>query len=275
MAVKTAVKLNIWKELDSMSEKTVKLIYTVYGIVTSILLVITGVLLMIACVQVYSIGDRPFTVENISNEFSKIAVPVFITVIAVAVGFVLWLVKPLTQKRSKAVINKRAMLKRLERRLDLTECSDDTKNTIKKEQTLRLILRVATAGICVGAFIPTLIYVLNFNNFGADYNAAVISAMLWIAPSCLICAGVCIALAYLESASLTRQIATVKSAITKGSTPAEATACKCYMSKLIPAIRLGIAIVAILLIVAGILNGGMADVLSKAVNICTECIGLG
>lgn len=33
--------------------------------------------------------------------------------------------------------------------------------------------------------------------------------------------------------------------------------------------------VALLLIVAGILNGGMRDVLIKAINICTECIGLG
>lgn len=33
--------------------------------------------------------------------------------------------------------------------------------------------------------------------------------------------------------------------------------------------------VALLLIAAGILNGGMRDVLIKAINICTECIGLG
>ena len=29
------------------------------------------------------------------------------------------------------------------------------------------------------------------------------------------------------------------------------------------------------LIVLGILNGGMHDTLVKAINICTECIGLG
>ena len=29
------------------------------------------------------------------------------------------------------------------------------------------------------------------------------------------------------------------------------------------------------MLVAGVLNGGMRDVLVKAVNICTECIGLG
>lgn len=33
--------------------------------------------------------------------------------------------------------------------------------------------------------------------------------------------------------------------------------------------------VGVLLIVLGILNGGMQDVLTKAVKICSECIGLG
>ncbi|MBE6675756.1 MAG: thioredoxin [Clostridia bacterium] len=32
---------------------------------------------------------------------------------------------------------------------------------------------------------------------------------------------------------------------------------------------------AVLMIVFGIFNGGMHDVLQKAIKICTECIGLG
>lgn len=34
-------------------------------------------------------------------------------------------------------------------------------------------------------------------------------------------------------------------------------------------------LLAIALIAIGVLNGGARDVLVKAVNICTECIGLG
>lgn len=41
------------------------------------------------------------------------------------------------------------------------------------------------------------------------------------------------------------------------------------------AARVVIALAAVILIVLGVLNGGMRDVLVKAVNICTECIGLG
>jgi hypothetical protein len=36
-----------------------------------------------------------------------------------------------------------------------------------------------------------------------------------------------------------------------------------------------IVAVAVIFIAIGITNGGMADVLGKAIRICTECIGLG
>ena len=41
------------------------------------------------------------------------------------------------------------------------------------------------------------------------------------------------------------------------------------------ALRAGLYALAALLLVLGALNGGLNDVLVKAINICTECIGLG
>ncbi|MBQ7487252.1 MAG: hypothetical protein IJT77_07145, partial [Clostridia bacterium] len=41
------------------------------------------------------------------------------------------------------------------------------------------------------------------------------------------------------------------------------------------AARAAILAVAVIFIIAGIHNGGMKDVLIKAINICTECVGLG
>ena len=43
----------------------------------------------------------------------------------------------------------------------------------------------------------------------------------------------------------------------------------------VPAVRSVLLLAAAVLIILGILNGGLRDVLVKAVNICTECIGLG
>ena len=41
------------------------------------------------------------------------------------------------------------------------------------------------------------------------------------------------------------------------------------------AVRAVLFIAAVVLIAAGVMNGGLRDVLIKAINICTECIGLG
>ncbi len=40
-------------------------------------------------------------------------------------------------------------------------------------------------------------------------------------------------------------------------------------------LRIGLALIAVGLIALGVVNGGMKDVLAKAINICTQCIGLG
>lgn len=40
-------------------------------------------------------------------------------------------------------------------------------------------------------------------------------------------------------------------------------------------LRTAILVIAIVFIVLGVMNGGLRDVLVKAINICTECIGLG
>lgn len=39
--------------------------------------------------------------------------------------------------------------------------------------------------------------------------------------------------------------------------------------------RIGVGVVAVVFIIVGAINGGANDVLIKAINICTECIGLG
>lgn len=40
-------------------------------------------------------------------------------------------------------------------------------------------------------------------------------------------------------------------------------------------VRTALLIIAVILVIAGVLNGSMEDTLIKAINICTECVGLG
>ena len=47
------------------------------------------------------------------------------------------------------------------------------------------------------------------------------------------------------------------------------------MKKRIRIARAAVIILAAVFIIAGIVNGGALEVLIKAINICSECIGLG
>lgn len=48
-----------------------------------------------------------------------------------------------------------------------------------------------------------------------------------------------------------------------------------FNSNKISIIKISIVLLAITSLIIGVIAGGMSDVLTKAVNICTECIGLG
>ncbi|MBQ9748997.1 MAG: hypothetical protein IJV87_00265 [Clostridia bacterium] len=260
-----------------MSKKTIKYIKLIYGIALSVLLIISGALLMLACFNIYNIGNRPFTPENISAEFKKISIFIWLTVDATIGGIILKLALPSDEGKLKASKDKKATLFRLMQKLNEEACDQEKLTLIKKEQKLRIILRAAAIALCVVTALPALIYSLNFNNFGADYNASVISACLWVLPCAFISMGICIALVYLENASIDRQSGYVKAALaeSKGSFCSKTDNKTRSNSEIAIGVRITLAVVALALIVAGILNGGMADVLSKAINICTECIGLG
>ena len=260
-----------------MSKKTVKYIKLIYGIVLSALLIITGALLMVACINVYKIGNRPFTPENISAEFKKISIFIWLTLDATVGGIILKLGLPSDESKLKASKDEKKTLSRLMQRLNEESCDEHKLAQIKKEKKLRVILRTVAIALCALTALPAVIYSLIFSNFSADYNASVISACLLVLPCAFISMGICIALVYLESASLKRQSGCVKAALAEsnGNFRARTDDKPRSYPKAVTAVRIALAALALALITAGILNGGMADVLSKAVNICTECIGLG
>ena len=46
-------------------------------------------------------------------------------------------------------------------------------------------------------------------------------------------------------------------------------------AKKLRAVKIAILAIAVVFVIAGIFNGSMEDMLIKAINICTECVGLG
>lgn len=263
-----------------MSEKTKKYIKAVGGTLLSLLLVTTGVLLVAACISVYQMGDRPFTVQNMSAAFSKICVPVYITLGATLAGLVVKLFFPPNASKPKASVSKRKTISTLEGRLDKSSLAPDVLNKIKNEKTCRAIFLAATVALCAALSVPTLIYAFDPQSYTLDYNGVVIALCVRLLPATLIGMTLVVLCMHLCSKSLERQITLLKAAVsTSGGKVVSHVSAKRADGKIwhrvMLALRIVLLAVALLFIIEGISNGGVSDVLMKAVNICTECIGLG
>ena len=123
------------------------------------------------------------------------------------------------------------------------------------------------------------IFVLNPLNYTSDYNGSVIYIMALILPWLVLGSGIIFAYLYVEDMLLTARVKSVKEALAsedgnRSPTPEEKKDCKCNKKQVILA-RIIVLIIALGLLTVGIFGDGMKDVLDKAINICTECIGLG
>lgn len=262
-----------------MSQKTVKNIRVAIGVTLSVLLIVSGILLIISCVKIYNIGDRPFTPENISNAFINIRIPLFITIGALVVGGIIDMLLPREEVKHRASPDKRASLARMENRIDYKNCDPLLTYRIKTAKKLEKSIKTIAKILCAVAFVFIAIFVLNPSNYGDDYNGSVITVMLFITPWLILLAGILFAYFYVDDMLLTARVKSVKEALAsedgnKIPSPEEKKDCKCHKKQVILA-RIIVLVIALGLLSVGIFGDGMRDVLDKAINICTECIGLG
>ena len=203
----------------------------------------------------------------------------YITLGSIILGAILKLALPVEKEKAKAKMSEKATLARLEKKLDKENCDKTVSDQLERSKKQLTILKLSVAIISVAVAIPSLLFVFNLNNFTLKTNESVMAACTYLLPWALITAGLLVAYSYVEKAIFSKQISLLKPEVARHNVKlTEKKECKCCKKKretnLLIA-RLVILVLAVGLIVAGIFNGGMADVLAKAVNICTECIGLG
>lgn len=273
-----------------LNENAKKKLHLIYGISLSVLLAVVGVLFIVSCYNIYDSGAQPFTRESIGEAFGKIAVPVYVTILAIVGGMVINLVFPLEEKKLKGTRSSAATLQSFAKRVDVTSLDEPMREGIEKERRLRRILLIINTILFVLSGTLPLIYLLNPANFPAEsghYNSEILHGMLFYAISLLPLFIFEITYVIVHDASCVREIAILREAIKlNGISDGTEDECKSILTRLSyffkkneRPITLGIRIAfvgcGVLFIVLGILNGGMEEVLLKAINICTECIGLG
>ena len=226
--------------------------------VTSAMLTAVAVVLIICCVSIYRSGSRPFTPETIAQYAGRFAWLGILSLIAVFIGLLI----PASVEKAKALRDLKDQLARYQG--ELPENSREQKRC----KSLRLGL-----GLAIGALsVYPIVYLCDMSNFSAtDINGAVRKASLVVLIPTVI--GMCLTLILrgLELCSIQRQLDLLRAAGIKPGKAAGKPACV----KKLTAIRAIILAAALVMIVVGAINGGAADVLGKAIRICTECIGLG
>ena len=142
----------------------------------------------------------------------------------------------------------------------------------QQEENRRKRLHIVGAITIMVLLLPTVIYLLDRRNFAVwDLERAMEDLICHTAPWLLMALSAATIVLHISEQSLMREVQILRSSTGADQTPSH----NAIPKQRLCAMRWGIFIVALLLVILGVLNGGWYDVLVKAINICTECIGLG
>ncbi len=262
-----------------MTNEKLRKLHLIYGIALSVIIIITGICFIVSCIDIYRSGARPFTYESISAHFISIIVPVVLCIVGIIGGMVLSFF-PLEKPKIKGIIDTGITLKKMSAKIDLSKCDAEAQSKITKERKIRLYSNVFCIDAIVVSLAISLIYTLNKNNFPAnDINGEMVSAMLFVIPCAIVSLAAIYATMLICTSSYARELEVVKASFKNAKKEINGQQAtkepNSQNEKILLGARLTIFVLAVAFIVIGIFNGGMADVLQKAINICTECIGLG
>lgn len=249
-------------------------IHQIYGILLSVALIAGGICLITACVGIYLSGDRPFTPEAVAAAFSGIAIPVYLCLALILGGFILDGFFPSEKKKQPAEKQYSAILNRLRSKVDLQNCDPEARKQLGKLENTRKLHKGIAFGLLALGSIIFLLYSTNNANFDRqDITGSMIKAMYLFIPCLAVPFAYGVFAAYHRNASMQKEIALLKQVSTTKAEAAKKQPDSC--PKLFYGVRWALLGIAIGILVFGFLTGGTNDVLTKAINICTECVGLG
>ena len=268
-----------------MNNNILKRIHQIYNVALSIVIVIAGLCLMNACLGIYQSGKQPYSREAVAAAFGPIAFPVYLCIAMIAFGFLFELLAPTDTGKSKTPRAYLHLIKQLRDKKNLAECSKDLHTALEKEaksRKLHTAISVIVLVISGGLFLS---YALNGTHFHqSEINTSMIQAMYRLIPCVILSFGYGIFTLYHNRASMEREIELLKQApaldvaiATENKRISTETELKQQQvsDKNILIFRNACLCLGLFLLIYGFLSGGTADVLTKAINICTECIGLG
>lgn len=262
-----------------------KLIDKLFLIIISVQTVLMGLLFIIQICRIYFAdpNGRPYSREICGQYLGQILVVIIIWILLIIASGIYFIIT----SKDKKIFAKTSNITKL--KILLLNAPDFTNENlnkeyelIKKEEKKRLIYKIVNISILIICSVMGLCYLLNVKHFDTNVigeNVSVTNQIVdmtfYLLPWVIISFASFIIFTILEEISAKNSIELIKLVIkTAGKKVIEYQEDK--RKKLAINIARGVIItIAVIFIIVGINNGGAKDVLRKAINICTECIGLG
>ena len=277
------------------SPKTERLI-KINSICLSALVGVLGVLYIVLCAHLYFTGgDNPYSRERVGGYLLPL-LPLSVLVVADVI-FAAVMAYIYSSKESGYATDASYALMRSEKRIPLYTVEGECRDLLLKEKKMRIIYRSVAAAVTLVCAVVSIIVAADKSRYQLnDLNAEVLGAVAVFLPLMAVALGAFVVSAYLCEASAKKAQKVYSTALKEGKVNKDAVPVEIYkgkFSRIVAALKpvrelltrherkitVGLqallGAVAIVFIILGIFNGGMTDVLAKAVKICTECIGLG
>ena len=219
-----------------------------------------AVLLCQQCLAIWRTGS--YTAENVADGLRILLLPAVLCAVAVVLAAL-----------GRAGLPEKTLYTKLtpENRLRLMKARlARLPEAARREARLRRGIRLALAAVVLLCAGMSLAFLLDGRNFVSWELEGVLAAMLlrvgpWTA----------LALAALWGCEALCDRSCLRECEALRGLPREEKAQRAEKASYIGVVRVLLYAAAVVFIVLGVMNGGVYDVLVKAINICTECIGLG
>ena len=264
-------------------ERTEK-IRRIYSIAVGVFVVALGIAFICVAADIYYSGRGTgvvYTRDIAASRLTALAIPFVILIGLIACGVIFPLYETRAKRDPEDGLKLLLAKKPTGGEGDEYEAANREYNKLAK---IRLIVWACALAVTLGCIIAELVYLLNTAHFKSENITAEILAMVknvlpWVAVSF----AVLIAAAVANGILARKQLAELKTLIKtgnkqpQGEKQSKLDKVKAVLSSDIAlwVVRGVVLVVAVTFIIVGALNGGARDVLVKAINICTECIGLG
>ena len=232
--------------------------------------ILMGIFFIVQILRIYYGNDKTFTMDICGKYIVEILPVIIIWVLLIIGSYIYFYVNKYNDKNISKISNI-SKLNNLERLYDVTSAE------LVKEKKNRKVFSIINIVIIVVCSLFGLLYLVNVKNFDSqgDLSKQAIEMTVHLLPWAIISFSSFIAFCIYEEYSARKSINIIKELI-KNSSKKQCVYTENKNKKLaINIARAVIIVVSICLIVIGIFDGSVSDVLQKAINICTECIGLG